>query len=254
MEAAEERSFRDLLTKLAWKHLPTIRPSFLACNLFTPHHFAALLATTTYEMALKDPTPQKHTGTNFMSLPRELRDQVYKELTISSKPVLFNGISGPIVYDVEDSLLAFSTVPSQLTREACEMFYQQNYFVILDGDLPCFLESSIHLWTLHTCHDHMHTTYKAKSVVSNISAWITKIEVLQEQSMYTDYEELGMGLDLLSTCPQLHTVVIDTGRGFWRKLDNASRVAIEELTKRLGAGLKVHMEGSGYRSGVEYLF
>ena len=71
--------------------------------------------------------------------------------------------------------------------------------------------------------------------------------------MFTDYRELGAGLRYLLACPRLQSVVIDTGRGFWRMLDEESKIAVEELIKRLRPGLKVHMEGSGYRSGVEYL-
>jgi len=36
-------------------------------------------------------------------------------------------------------------------------------------------------------------------------------------------------------------------------LDEESKLIIEELTKRLGKELRVHMKGSGYTSGVEYL-
>lgn len=87
--------------------------------------------------------------TNLMSLPRELRDQIYEELLVSPELVHFNQISGPIVYDVEDRLLSLWSSLPQNAQEACEMFYQQNTFVVFDGDLPSFLESSIHQWMLH---------------------------------------------------------------------------------------------------------
>jgi len=191
--------------------------------------------------------------TSFMSLSRELRDQIYAKLLISPQPMHFNRISGPIVYDVEDNLLTlWSTLP-QIAEEACKMFYQQNTFVVFDGDLPSFLGSSIHSWTIHACQDSVDRLANKEAPEFRVRAWVTKIEIFQEQSMFIDSRDLGAGLRQLLACPHLQSVVIDTGRGFWRMLDGESKLAIEELTKKIGGGFKVHMEGSGYRSGVEYL-
>lgn len=79
------------------------------------------------------------------------------------------------------------------------------------------------------------------------------MEIFHEQSVFTDFRDLGAGLRHLLACFRLQSVVIDTGREFWRMLDEESMLVIEELTKRLGKELKVHMKGSGYTSDVEYL-
>ena len=187
---------------------------------------------------------------NFLSMPREIRDLVYENLLISSEPINFNRLFGPQVYDISTGLLALWGTVSQVAHEACAIFYRRNTFVVLDGDLHSFLHSNIISWVLHASSPDQH---KQQLVNINVNAWLSKIEIFQEQSMFTDYRELGAGLRYLLACPRLQSVVIDTGRGFWRMLDDESKIAIEELIKRLGPGLRVHMEGSGYRSGVEYL-
>lgn len=186
---------------------------------------------------------QVRSRVNFLSLPREIRDLIYEELVISSAPVHFNQKSGPVVHDVQHGLLGlWDTIP-QVAREVCEVFYQRNTFVVFDGDLHSFLTSDIRSWVLHT---PSHISSKEKRSTFRANRWLTKIEVFQEQTMFTDYRELGAGLRYLLTCPRLQSVVIDTGRGFWRMLGEDSKAAVEELTRRLGEGLKVHMEGSGY--------
>ena len=187
---------------------------------------------------------------NFLSIPREIRDLVYEKLLISSEPINFNSFSGPLVYDIDTGLLrSWGAIP-QIAHEACTFFYRRNTFVILDGDLHSFLHSNISSWVLHAPSSDRRRQQPLKI---NVSSWLSKIEVFQEQSMFTDYRELGAGLRYLLACPRLQTVVIDTGRGFWRMLDDGSKIAVEELIRRLGPGLKVHMEGSGYRSDLEYL-
>ncbi len=187
---------------------------------------------------------------NFFSIPREIRDLVYENLLISSEPINFNRLSGPLVYDIDTALLgSWGTIP-RVAQEACGIFYQRNTFVVLDGDLHSFLHSNISSWVLHAPSSSLR---QQQSLETNVNAWLSKIEIFQEQSMFTDYRELGAGLRYLLACPRLQSVVIDTGRGFWRMLDDESKIAVEELITRLGPGLKVHMEGSGYRSGVEYL-
>ena len=187
---------------------------------------------------------------NFLSIPREIRDLVYENLLISSEPINFNSFSGPLVYDMDTELLrSWGAIP-QIAHEACTLFYRRNTFVILDGDLHSFLHSNISSWVLHAPSSDRRRQQPLKI---NVNSWLSKIEVFQEQSMFTDYRELGAGLRYLLACPRLQSVVIDTGRGFWRMLDDESKIAVEELIVRLGPGLKVHMEGSGYRSGLEYL-
>ena len=187
---------------------------------------------------------------NFLSIPREIRDLVYENLLISSEPINFNRLSGPLVYDIDTALLGlWETIP-QVAQEACGIFYQRNTFVVLDGDLHSFLHSNITSWVLHAPSPDLR---RQQSVNINVKPWLSKVEIIQEQSMFTDYRELGAGLRYLLACPRLKSVVIDTGRGFWRMLDDESKIVVEELIRRLERGLRVLMEGSGYRSGVEYL-
>ena len=201
-------------------------------------------------MASNSPGEAAVAAVNFLSIPPEIRDLVYENLLISSEPINFNRLSGPLVYDIHTGLLGlWETIP-QVAQEACGIFYQRNTFVVLDGDLHSFLHSDITSWVLHAPSPDLR---RQQTVNINVKAWLSKIEIFQEQSMFTDYRELGAGLRYLLACPRLQSVVIDTGRGFWRMLDDESKIAVEELIRRLGLGLRVHMEGSGYRSGVEYL-
>ena len=187
---------------------------------------------------------------NFWSVPREVRDLVYENLLISLAPINFNRLSGPLVYDVDTALLRLWESIPRVAQEACGIFYPRNTFVVLDGDLDSFLHSSITSWVIHA---PLRDPRRQQSVNINVKPWLSKIESIPEQSMFTDYRERGAGLPHLLACPRLRSVLIDTGRGFWRMLDDESKMAVEELIRRLGPGLRVLMEGSGYRSGVEYL-
>ena len=194
-------------------------------------------------MAQSSLANRKYSQATFLSLPRELRDQVYQDLVISSEPIHFNRRSGPLVNDIDEALLRTWGTLDQVAREACEMFYSQNTFIIFDGYLSSFFGGNIRSWTIHDPYNGLE---KMPAPKWKLNSALAKIEIFQELSAFTDYQELGAGLCFLLTCPRLHSVVVDTRRGFWRKLDEKSRMAIDELSKRLDGGLKVHMEGSGY--------
>ena len=135
---------------------------------------------------------------SFMSIPREIRDLVYGNLLISSEPINFNRLSGPLVYDIDTGLLrSWATIP-QVAQEACGIFYQRNTFVVLDGDLHSFLHSKISSWVLHAPSP---SSRRQQSLEIKVNAWLSKIEIFQEQSMVTDYRELGAGLHYLLACP-----------------------------------------------------
>ena len=78
-----------------------------------------------------------------------------------------------------------------------------------------------------------------------VNCYLTKLEIFQDQGDFINHQEHGAGLRYLVTCPRLQSVTVDTRRGYWQMLDEGSKSAIEELTRRLGSGSKVHMEESG---------
>ncbi|KAL2036760.1 hypothetical protein N7G274_010484 [Stereocaulon virgatum] len=194
-------------------------------------------------MATSSLVDLQHSPVTFLSLPRELRDLVYRDHVISSQPICFNRRSGPIVNDIDNSLLRMWDSSDQVAREACEIFYSHNTFVIFDGDLSSFFGSNIRSWTIHYPYD---VSRRMHAPNWNLNTALAKVEIFQELTAFTDYQELGNGLCFLLTCPRVQSVVIDTRRGFWRKLDEKSKMAIDDLSRRLDGGLKVHMEGSGY--------
>lgn len=186
-----------------------------------------------------------------MSLPREVRDMVYEEFIISSQPIVFNPVSGPIVNDIDRSLFWKTQCLAQVSFEALQIFYLRNVFVIFDEDLPMFLNSKLSSWMLRDSPESF--CMERSSSEHNISACVARVEIFQEPSMFSDYGMLGAGLVDLLACPWLQSVTIETSRGFWRHLDDEPKLALEELQRRLKGGLKVRMEGSGYSRGLENL-
>lgn len=137
---------------------------------------------------------------SFLSLPREIRDLVYHDLVISSEPIHFNQLCGPLVSDVavDDGLLRLWGYLAQVVQEACEMFYSQNTFVIFDDGLPSFLDSNICSWLLHCPQDH---SLIMEGSNFRVNCYLTKLEIFQDHGDFINYQEHGAGLRYLVTCP-----------------------------------------------------
>lgn len=95
-------------------------------------------------------TVQDGAKANFMSLPRELRDNIYEQLVVTSQPIRFDQLFGPLAYGIQGLNLLYGwDVLRQITQEACEIFYQRNVFEVFCDDLALLLGANIHQWALH---------------------------------------------------------------------------------------------------------
>lgn len=196
------------------------------------------------------PVHRKRKDANFLSLPREIRDVIYKELVVSLQPVHYTRRTGPIVCDIDANIIHHGLGVAQITMEALEVFFRQNSFSVFDDDLSSFLNSSVTSWV---SPDLANAWWRCGVIPEqHVGSCITEIGIFQQAGMLTDYEALEAGLCRLSACPRLRMVVIETGPGFWRMLGDKAKMAFEELQTRLGEGLKIRMQGSGYSSALEY--
>jgi len=80
---------------------------------------------------------------SFYSLPREIRDQIYKLLVVSTGTVRFHPTLGLLILGsiIESGipLLYGHTLNVQLTREICEAGYKENAFNINISVMEAFL-------------------------------------------------------------------------------------------------------------------
>jgi len=188
---------------------------------------------------------------HFMSLPRELRDHVYEELVVTSQPIRFDQLFGPLAYGVEGLNLLYGwDILRQITQEACEIFYQRNIFEVFCDDLPLLLGANIHQWALHEypdCRDWLKDSlphyFDTKLHVMNL-----KIPVPEHRRSARLADDLGC----LLCCDRPQNVTLEFRWTTWQGLDDDSKLVLERLQRKLGDRLDVHVEGIPRDRGIEY--
>ncbi|MCJ1422591.1 hypothetical protein MMC29_000471 [Sticta canariensis] len=135
-------------------------------------------------------------GASFTSLPREIRDQIYKEILVSSKPeytfhttFLYNNPIGP-----RQALLNSAFSNSQIAREACEVYYGYNAFAAHAAVLEQFLACKLYLGGGKRFFPAM--------CVRKIVVTIDFIESAMSDSLAVNFRGISL------SCPKLQTVIL----------------------------------------------
>ena len=181
--------------------------------------------------------------TNFNSLPRELRDQVYSQVLVSTLPIQFSNVLGPMVCDpdfIAPMAMLFAWASSQrIADEACEIFYQRNTFLVYCEDLPTFLEGKVHKMLSIDVGPIIHNQEPTFNRMFDIGEWVANIDVVIEQNTTNHSRYLAYELQYLLRCPRLRNVTIKTGRNTVMSWEKEWTGVLKELQLKLGQGLKV---------------
>ncbi len=184
------------------------------------------------------------TRTSFLSLPRELRDQIYRLLLVShDQPIYFDSINGfmPIAKSLQSGILLrlCEALPCMVV-ELLETFYKYNHFIVKCTDIPNLMTSiPSPLTTNPLAHPKtriMRLTVLVGSVILDLSS--------------TD--DPNNGLRQLLGWGQLHTAIIEI-RGSYKAAEELCDKVIDiamtcdELKKKLGPGLRVRVNGQPCR-------
>lgn len=140
--------------------------------------------------------------TTFVSLPREIRDQIFGYIAIADKgfvtvsrcPTDYGNCNG--LEAIRKILHASTSTTTHFAREAYEVYFHQNIFRLLSENLPEFVNRK--------CH------YLKNKGYFDVNAWIGCLEVILHKSIRDSvgYGMLVNELRQLLECPRLHTVNI----------------------------------------------
>ena len=181
--------------------------------------------------------------TNFNSLPRELRDHIYRQVLISPLPIQFNNNLGPMLCDpdlLSPVAMLFAWASNrQIADEACQIFYQSNTFLVHCEDLPTFLGANIHKMLSIDVSESVHNLQPTCVRSFNTQEWVTDLSVFIEQENVKDSRNLAHELWYLLECPRLRKLTIKTGRSIMMSWGNDWTGILKDLQLKMGKGLKV---------------
>ena len=181
--------------------------------------------------------------TNFNSLPRELRDHIYRQVLVSPLPIQFNNILGPMLCDpdlLSPVAMLFAWASSRpIADEACQIFYQCNTFLVHCEDLPTFLGANIHKMLSIDVSEPVHRLQPTCVRSFDTKGWVTDLSVVIEQDGAKDSRYLSYELRYLLECPRLRKLTIETGRSIMMSWENEWTGILKDLQLKIGEGLKV---------------
>ena len=181
--------------------------------------------------------------TNFNSLPRELRDQVYSQVLVSTLPIQFSNVHGPMVCNPDllaPMAMLFAWASSRrIADEACEIFYQRNTFLVYCEDLPTFLGAKIHRMFSIDVGRLIRNQEPTFIRSFDTSDWVANIDVIIEQDTAKYSRYLAYELPYLLGCPRLRKLTIKTGRNTVMSWEKEWTGLLKELQLKVGQGLKV---------------
>lgn len=160
----------------------------------------------------------------FLSLPREVRDQMYLNLVVAEDPIQYSETLDSLsrsdtfadtalkwMFDVESN--------SRIAEETRETFYQHNTFLVYTHDIPTLLNTRVHAMSFGTGRGiETTTTY---STPFNAGAWVRKLAVRvgwhASGGWFTDSCCVNPAHDLrlLLERDSLRSVIIDARFGAW---------------------------------------
>ena len=197
----------------------------------------------------------KSSPTSFASLPREVRDQIYRHIVVAEDgPVAIT--SRPTDYGNGEGIKAIRAIlhssdswykTAWFAREAYEVFFRQNIFQVQCDNLPEFLARK--------------SLYLRNEGFFNIGAWVGGLDVIIPQCTYLHIncdtkirDKLGNELRQLLSCPRLHTVsllmerceiksFVMENRKWLCDILNAIADVCTQLQGKMGSGFKVEAAG-----------
>ena len=160
----------------------------------------------------------------FMSLPREVRDQIYLNLVVAEDPIQYSekfaflSRSGTFA-DTALKWMFDAESNSQIAEETRETFYQHNTFLIYTHDIPALLSTKTHA-TLFAAGKGLETTV-TYSTPFDAGVWVRKLAVRvgwhASGGWFTNSccRNPAQDLRLLLERDSLRSVFIDARFGAW---------------------------------------
>ena len=181
--------------------------------------------------------------TKFNSLPRELRDDIYRQVLVSPLPIQFDNIFGPMLCDpdlLSPAAMLFAWASNrQIADEACEIFYQCNTFLVHCEDLPTFLGANLHKMLSINVSEPVHNLQPTCVRSFDTKEWVTDLSVVIERDNGQDSRYLSDELRYLLECPRLRELTIKTGQSTMMSWENQWTGVLKDLQLKIGEGLKV---------------
>ena len=175
-------------------------------------------ASLPHIMAADDPE-----RVGFLTLPRELRDNIYHNLVVAADPIQydenFHTLSRSDIFAKTAMMWMFETGSNcQIAQETRETFYQHNTFLIYTHDIPKLLEAQTHAMSLELGEVAEPTIYNTRF---EAGPWVRKLAVRvgwhASGGWSPDLCCLNPGKDLrvLLQWDNLRSVIIDAKFGAW---------------------------------------
>lgn len=183
------------------------------------------------------------TSIGFASLPREIRDQIYEEVLVSSEPILMTYRNFPKGKVIEKGLglLDAISINRQIAQEACEMYFGYNIFYTYSSMHSIYLNSKVDLtggqWLFP-------------------AAWIRDIIAIA-MVVKAEEEDVAERFKVLFKCPNLRRVtfkaytvenefvITSPHSGLVTQLDGLIYLG-RKLKKDLGVELELYLYNFGY--------
>lgn len=201
---------------------------------------------------------------DFLSLPREVRDQIYRDLVVAEDPIQYSEKLESLsrsdtfaetalkwMFDVESN--------SQIAEETREIFYQHNTFLIYTHDIRTLLNTKVHAMSFGAGRGIKTTiTY---STPFNAGAWVRKLAVRvgwhASGGWFTDSCCINPAHDLrlLLEWFSLRSVIIDARFGAWSYgiPQGIGWDLLQEMNAKWGKGFRMYndqtLEGDTRRYG-----
>lgn len=202
----------------------------------------------------------------FLSLPREVRDQIYRNLVVAEDPIQYNERLESLsrsdtfaetalkwMFDVESN--------SQIAEETREIFYQHNTFLVYTHDIRTLWNTKVHAMSFGVGRGIKTTiTY---STPFNAGAWVRKLAVRvgwhASGGWFTDSCCVNPAHDLrlLLEWFSLRSVIIGARFGAWSYgVPQGIRWdLLEEMNAKWGKGFRMYndqtLEGDTRRYGSD---
>ena len=166
----------------------------------------------------------EHENVGFLSLPREVRNQIYLNLVVAEDPIQYDKNFESLSYrrtfaDTAMKWMFDVESNSRIAEETREIFYQHNTFLVYTHDIEILLKSKTHaMWFRAGKNCTTEITY---STPFDAGAWVRKLAVRvgwhASGGWFTDSccEYPASDLRLLLDQASLRSVIIDARFGAW---------------------------------------
>ena len=193
-----------------------------------------------------------------MSLPREIRDQIYSYLVVLAHPIPFLSLLGPTIDDSEilwqiGLLSSWTSLPCP-TIEACQVFYRQNTFQLHIDKLPDFLHRNVHDWFIHQNYDETICRVDQPSLTHefDVKSNICKLTIFMKEWTGPAVQSMTGDLRTLLDCPQLQRVKFKLAQLTWQGLRSECEDVLRKVHQHIGDGLEFHVEGRSGNGKLEF--